>query len=159
MKKITFLLILAVSSFTLSAQISNTANTIYLDEPTNSVCTPPPAGNYTISIWYFDVTGSGYTSTTEYPVNVSYSGATLVLTLTMGNASLPTIAVDEFDLSETSGHLSIDGSFSAYFDMSQYNCQPLGLQFDNQAHKNVVVENKSSVYFKKGKANFRTAFY
>jgi hypothetical protein len=117
-----FLVAVTSTSF---AQISNTQTTISLANPSASGCPSPAAGNYTLSISYLDLNTGNVTPATNYNATVSYSGTTIIITAP--TASFPTGATAGYDLSQTTGNLSIGTSGTYFFDNGQYNCSALPL--------------------------------
>lgn len=117
-------LILSLSGLSSQAQsLTNTATTITL----TNTCLSVPSGSYTLTLNYVDE-DNGPTGDVEYSVTVSDSSSVLVITIP--GASLPTTAVNGWDLNATEGKIqlssSTDGGILFFFE-GDFNCTPLGI--------------------------------
>ncbi|HEV8271195.1 MAG TPA: T9SS type A sorting domain-containing protein [Chitinophagaceae bacterium] len=134
------LVVIGLASF---AQISNNATTIFLDPP--SGCPSPAAGNYTLSISYFDLNSGTNTPIANYPAIVTYSGTTIVITASTAN--FPTASTAGYDLSQTTGNLSIGTSGTYFFDNGQVNCSALPVTLTSWGATVSVVNGYKQIHF------------
>ena len=137
-----WLMVIGLASF---AQISNNATTIFLQNPSASGCPSPAAGNYTLSISYLDLNTGTITPVANYPAIVSYSGTTLVITASTAN--FPTVSSAGYDLSQTTGSLSIGTSGTYFFDNGQVNCSALPVTLTSWAATVSVVDGYKQLHF------------
>jgi Secretion system C-terminal sorting domain/Bacterial Ig-like domain (group 2) len=115
-----FFLLAALTSI---GQITNTETTISLANPSAGGCPSPAAGNYTLSITYFDLNTGTSTPITTYNAIVSYNGTTIIITIP--TPSFPTIATAGYDFTGTTGNFSIGSAGPYFFDNGQYSCSAL----------------------------------
>ncbi|HEV8271194.1 MAG TPA: hypothetical protein VGQ04_07790 [Chitinophagaceae bacterium] len=127
------------------AQISNNATTIFLQDPSASGCPSPAAGNYTLSITYYDLNNNGNPITANYPAIVSYNGTTLVITASTAN--FPTASTAGYDLSQTTGSLSVGTSGTYFFDLGQVNCSALPVTLTSWGATVSVVNGYKQIHF------------
>ena len=137
-----WLMVIGLASF---AQISNNATTIFLQNPSGSGCPSPAGGNYTLSISYLDLNTGTITPVANYPAIVSYSGTTLVITASTAN--FPTVSSAGYDLSQTTGSLSIGTSGTYFFDNGQVNCSALPVTLTSWAATVSVVDGYKQLHF------------
>jgi hypothetical protein len=137
-----WLMVIGLASF---AQISNNATTIFLQNPSGSGCPSPAGGNYTLSISYLDLNTGTITPVANYPAIVSYSGTTLVITASTAN--FPTGSSAGYDLSQTTGSLSIGTSGTYFFDNGQVNCSALPVTLTSWAATVSVVDGYKQLHF------------
>ena len=137
-----WLMVIGLASF---AQISNNATTIFLQNPSGSGCPSPAAGNYTLSISYLDLNTGTITPVANYPAIVSYSGTTLVIPASTAN--FPTVSSAGYDLSQTTGSLSIGTSGTYFFDNGQVNCSALPVTLTSWAATVSVVDGYKQLHF------------
>ncbi|HTI10998.1 MAG TPA: hypothetical protein VL832_20650 [Puia sp.] len=103
--------------------LSNTTTTITLTDPCFSI----PSGAYTLTLNYVDQ-DNGPTGDINYSVTVNDSGSIMVITIP--TATLPTIAVNGWDLSGTGGKIQLSSSTDnglLFWDNDYFNCTPLGI--------------------------------